>query len=198
MTQNIYSIGHGHKTASEFINELRSFGIQYLIDVRSSPFSKWAPHFNKGSIEFLLKDCDIRYVYMGDTIGGRPQSPDCYDENGYFDYKKMAMVPTFITGLKRLVNANEGGYKIAVMCSESDPAMCHRSKLIGRELFFGHHIVMQHITAPEKCTSEIDLLEQLTKGHWTINPMFEELNEPPFFKSRNAYKDNQENEEEHD
>ena len=66
----IYSIGHGHKTKEEFISELQSFKIQYLIDVRTNPFSKWAPNFNQGYIEYMLKEASIIYAYMGDTIGG--------------------------------------------------------------------------------------------------------------------------------
>ena len=90
MPSSIYSIGHGQKSTDEFISELRSFDIQYLIDVRSSPFSKWAPQYNRGTIEDFLKQNGIIYLYMGDVIGGRPQNDSCFDSDGYFDYKKMA------------------------------------------------------------------------------------------------------------
>ena len=43
----LYSIGHGNKTIEEFEEELRSFGIQYLIDVRTKPYSEWNPSFNQ-------------------------------------------------------------------------------------------------------------------------------------------------------
>jgi uncharacterized protein (DUF488 family) len=185
----IYSIGHGTKSIEEFIEELRSFNIDYLIDVRSVPFSRWASQFNQGVIEHWLKQAGIKYAYMGDAIGGRPLNDNCYDEEGYFDYKKMAMEAVFQKGLQRLVNANNKRCMVAVMCSEAEPSECHRSKLIGRELYFNHDIEMQHIVASHKCVSQKEIMQQLDAqyGGWPYgNLMAEPV--PPYFKSRKAYK----------
>lgn len=74
------------------------------------------------------------------------------------------------------------------MCSESDPSLCHRSKLIGRELYDKYHINMKHIIEPYKCIDECSLIIALTKGGWNPNSLFGE--EPiPHFKSRKAYKE---------
>lgn len=198
MPSTLYSIGHGHKTVDELINELHSFSIQYLIDVRSSPFSKWAPHFNRGVIEQIFKNTGIIYYYMGDSIGGRPLCDDCYDENGFFDYKKMAEAPVFKKGLQRLINANTKGYKVAVMCSESDPSLCHRSKLIGRELLSEHGIDMNHIIAPNKTKSEEEIIIELTNGGWDPHSLFFDNDKIPYFKSRKSYKTKPEMVEEYD
>ena len=185
---NIFSIGHGQKTPEEFISELKSFDIQFLIDVRTSPFSKWATHFNKGLIESLLSKHQIRYAYWGNIIGGRPLDDSCYDEEGFFDYKKMAQVQEFKDGLSRLVTAETNGHIVAIMCSESDPLQCHRSKLIGRELYFNYDINMQHIIAPNKMILETQILTGLTNGSWLPEGGLFGAYEPPFFKSRKAYK----------
>lgn len=198
MHSTLYSIGHGHKTAEELINELHSFSIQFLIDVRSSPFSKWVPHFNRGVIEQVFKNTDIKYFYMGDRIGGHPLNDGCCDENGYFDYKKMAEVPIFKEGLQHLINANRIGYKVAIMCSESDPSQCHRSKLIGRELLSEHNIEMYHIIAPHKIKSEEDIITELTNGAWDPHSLFFDNDEIPYFKSRKAYNTEPEIVEEYD
>lgn len=188
MEASLYSIGHGQKPIEEFYNELLSFDIQYVIDVRSSPFSKWAPQFNQQDIAIFLKSHNIVYVYMGDTIGGRPDSDSCYDDEGHFDYEKMAEVPAFQNSLERLASANEQHLNVAIMCSESDPSLCHRSKLIGRELYDKYHINMKHIIEPYKCIDECSLIIALTKGGWNPNSLFGE--EPiPHFKSRKAYKE---------
>lgn len=189
MISFIYSIGHGQKSTDEFISELRSFDIQYLIDVRSSPFSKWAPQYNRGVIEDFLKQYGIVYLYMGDVIGGRPLDESCYDSEGYFDYKKMAEMPQFQAGLNRLVKANEKGCRVAVMCSETDPAQCHRSKLIGRELYFRNNISMEHIIAVNKSKTQVEIMTELDKGHgnWPEGDLFNEAM-PPYFKSRKNYK----------
>lgn len=188
METSLYSIGHGQKPIEEFYNELLSFGIQYVIDVRSSPYSKWAPQFNQQDIALFLKSHNIVYVYMGDTIGGRPNSDSCYDDEGHFDYEKMAEVPAFQNSLERLVSANKQQLNVAIMCSESDPSLCHRSKLIGRELYDKYQINMKHIIEPNKVIDECSLIIALTKGSWTPYSLFGE--EPmPHFKSRKAYKE---------
>ena len=185
----LYSIGHGHKTMEEFIAELQEFGIKYLIDVRSSPYSKWAPHFNQGIIENWLHQNNVRYVYMGDVIGGRPIDDSYYDDNGYFDYKKMAEAPQFKEGLKRLITANNKGILIAIMCSESDPSQCHRSKLIGRELYFTYDINMNHIINKGACISQTKIMIELTNQRWLPEGNLFGSCDPPYFKSRKAYKE---------
>lgn len=189
MTSSLFSIGHGQKSTEEFVAELRSFNIQYVIDVRSSPFSKWAPQFNRGTIEQILQPFGIFYVYMGDVIGGRPLNDSCFDTEGYFDYQKMAEMPQFQSGLDRLVKANEKGCRVAIMCSESDPSQCHRSKLIGRELFFRNNIEMGHIIAVNRAKSQVEIMTELDRGHgnWPNGDLFSPP-APPYFKSRKPYK----------
>lgn len=188
--QFLYSIGHGHKSFEELIQELLSFDISFLIDVRSNPFSKWASHFNRGVIENQLKGFPIKYAYWGDIIGGKPLDESCYDNDGFFDYHKMALMPQFITGLRRLIAAHEQHLKVAVMCSESNPSECHRSKLIGRELYFDADISMAHIIAPNKIRTQVEIMTELDqgKGNWPNGDIFNPFPDPPYFKSRKPYK----------
>lgn len=185
----LYSIGHGQKPLEEFYEELISFGIQYVIDVRSSPFSKWAPQYNQKEIAHYLRNNEIVYAYMGNTIGGRPINEFCYDDEGHFDYEKMAQEPSFKEGLLRLVNANEKKFNVAVMCSESDPSLCHRSKLIGRELYENFHINMKHIVSAGEFIDETHVIMELTKCQWTPPDMSLFPYPMPYFKSRKVYKE---------
>lgn len=185
----LYSIGHGQKLLDEFYKELKSFGIQYVIDVRSSPFSKWAPQYNQREIAHYLKSNDIVYAYMGNIIGGRPINDFCYDVDGHFDYEKMAQEPSFKEGLIRLVKANERQFNVAVMCSESDPSQCHRSKLIGRELYENYKINMKHIVSEGEFIDEVHVIMELTKGKWTPPEMSLFPDSMPYFKSRKIYKE---------
>lgn len=188
VNSSLYSIGHGQKTQEEFLAELKSFDIHFLVDVRTSPYSKWASQFNQGIIENWLQQERIRYIYMGDSIGGHPQNDICYDEEGYFDYHRMAEEPSFKIGLHRLVDANSKNCRVAIMCSESDPSECHRSKLIGRELYFVYQISINHIVAINKIVRQEEIMKTLTKGVWEPGGnLFGEC-EPPYFKSRKSYK----------
>lgn len=179
----------------EFVSELQSFGIKFLVDVRTSPYSKWAPQFNRGIIEKWLHEVGIKYGYMGDSIGGRPLNDSCYDDQGYFDYEKMANETQFKDGLLRLVKANTDSLPVAVMCSESDPSECHRSKLIGRELYFNFDLRMLHIVGIGKSVTQEAIMQSLSKGAWEpVGNLFGDC-EPPYFKSRKAYKNITEAEE---
>jgi uncharacterized protein (DUF488 family) len=78
----IYSIGHGNKKIEAFIDELKSVEVQFLLDIRSKPFSKWNPQFNQNELKFKLEENGIKYVFVGDTLGGLPDDRSCYDNNG--------------------------------------------------------------------------------------------------------------------
>jgi uncharacterized protein (DUF488 family) len=176
----LYSIGHGNKTFEEFEKELRAFNIQYLIDVRSKPYSKWNPSFNQDMLKCLLQRNGYTYVYMGDTIGGMPSDTTCYTE-GHIDYAKVKEKDFFKAGLMRLLTAAEKELRVAIMCSESEPEKCHRSKLIGQELM-KYGISLNHIVGVEKIQSQEMVMTILTKGLGTMTLFGEET-----FVSRKAY-----------
>lgn len=183
----LYSIGHGNKSIDELIHELRLYNIQYLVDVRSTPYSKFNPQFNREQLQIAINNTsNIVYGYMGDVIGGLPKNPKCYT-NGKVDYGKIRLMPFFNGGIDRLVNANEHGFATCVMCSEGDPKMCHRSKLIG-EALRERGIIMYHICQGHNgntiLKSQIDVIQEANKGNSILNLFGETQN----FTSRNTYK----------
>lgn len=139
----IYSIGHGRRFLKDLLNILARYEIQYLIDVRSVPYSKYQPDFNRNHIENNL-DHGIIYVFMGDLVGGRPLDKSCYDFTGKIDYLKQRSTEGFRTGIDRLKVAFEKNLNVCVMCSEVDPLRCHRSKSIAVDLL-EQNIDVQHI-----------------------------------------------------
>ena len=183
----LYSIGHGNKSIETLIEELKHFDINYLIDIRSKPYSKYNPQFNRNDIKFSLEKTNIIYTYMGDVLGGLPDDNSCYT-NGHVDYNKLKEKEFFKNGLKRLITANNKKIKVAIMCSESNPAECHRTKLIGEELK-KKNIILNHITR-SKQTKKIILKDQITvmlevAPNGTVNLFGEELT----FGSRKKYKE---------
>ncbi|MHC2992579.1 hypothetical protein OB13_13665 [Pontibacter sp. HJ8] len=177
----VYSIGHGNKPIEEFLNELRSFGIQFLIDVRSKPYSKYNPHFNKTELDLELKKAGITYVFLGDKLGGLPEDRSCYIA-GKVNYDLIKIKSFFKEGLERLTTANAKNIRVAVMCSESKPEECHRSKLIGQELL-KEDISMKHIIAPNRIKEQVIVMNELTKGKGTLDLFGNETN----FTSRKTY-----------
>ena len=194
MSSCLYSIGHGNKSIDELIHELRMYNIQYLIDVRSVPYSKFYPHFNQDSLKSAINASgDIIYGYMGDVIGGRPQDVSCYTDEGQVDYAKIRHLPTFIKGIDRLEKANEQHFITCIMCSEGDPKLCHRSKLIG-EALRDRGIILQHICHDHNgkpiIKSQIDIINEVNKG-LNLEDLFGDVQT---FTSRNVYKSVVENE----
>jgi uncharacterized protein (DUF488 family) len=177
----IYSIGHGNKKIEDFIKELNSFEINYLIDVRSSPYSKFNPQFNRELLKQELSNAGVTYVYLGDTLGGLPSDRSCYVD-GKVEYDLIKEKEFFKEGLQRLITANEKNLNVAVMCSESKPEECHRSKLIGQELL-KHKISMIHILSTIKIKGQVTVMNELNRGKHFIDLFNEEKN----FTSRKKY-----------
>lgn len=178
----LYSIGHGSKKIEDFIAELKSFEILFLLDIRSKPYSKWNPQFNQNELKFKVEENGIKYVYAGDKLGGLPEDRTCYDYDGKVVYDLIKEKDFFKEGLERLTTANEKHIKLAIMCSESKPEECHRSKLIGQELL-KKEISMKHIISDKIIKSQETVMIELTKGQGTVDLFGNTIN----FTSRKSY-----------
>ncbi len=129
----IYTIGHSSITADRFVSLLRLYEVDAVVDVRSHPASKFAPHFGRRSLAPLLRSTNVRYAFMGDQLGGRPTNSQFYDEQGHVLYGEWSASPQFKEGLDRLRQAAMK-QRLALMCSEESPLLCHRHLLIARAL----------------------------------------------------------------
>ena len=158
--QRIHTIGHSSTDPAPFLDALRANAIARLVDIRSYPSSRFAPQFNRPSLQADLTAAGIQYHFLGNLLGGRPTGADLYDEEGHVLYWKVARTPDFRDGLDQLVRmaARE---PTAIMCSEEDPAECHRRLLVGRVLMTEGHTIT-HIRAGGAC--EADSLERLPQA----------------------------------
>jgi len=128
----IYSIGYAIHTIESFINTLKKFNITAIADVRSQPYSKFKPEFNRENLKQALINNGIEYVFLGDNIGARIEAPECY-KNGKADYHLISKRPLFQKGVGRILKGMKK-YSIAIMCAEKDPINCHRTILICKHL----------------------------------------------------------------
>ena len=159
----LYTIGHGNRKPEDFLALLKDFNIECLIDVRSQPYSKFNPQFNQNDLKFFLERNGIKYVFMGDTIGGRPKDTSCYDNEGKVDYEAVKTKEFFLNGIDRLKTAYDKDINVVIMCSESKPCECHRSKLIGKVLITDN-IVLKHIDEKGKLKDQSTVINELNKG----------------------------------
>jgi len=129
----VFTIGHSSHSLDTFLDLLRRQQITCVVDVRSSPHSAYAPHFNKSGVERSLIAQGIRYVFLGDKMGGKPEGQAFYDDEGHVLYYRLAQSERFQQGINDVMREVQA-YRVALLCGEEDPTECHRRVLIGRVL----------------------------------------------------------------
>jgi uncharacterized protein (DUF488 family) len=163
---SVFTVGYGARTLEEFTAVLQTNAIEYLIDVRTAPFSKFKPEFSKDLLQYHVERVGIRYLFMGDTLGGQPKDPVCHTD-GKVDYDKVRAQPFFQNGLERVRKAFDQQRRVALMCSEGRPEQCHRSKLIG-EALTAAGIPVCHIDEDGRLLTQAQVINRLTQGQMDL------------------------------
>lgn len=162
----IFTIGYGSRAPEDFVRVLKAHNIEYVLDIRSAPYSRFKPEFSRNALEAALRLHSIHYVYLGDKLGGRPEDRDCYvdDKVVYARVKEKAF---YREGIARIQAAHHQGLRVALMCSEGKPEECHRSKLVGESLSeLG--IPVAHIDENDGVRMQADLVLELTDGQLSL------------------------------
>src|SRR5437660_3631630 len=144
MAEAVYTIGHSTQTLTKLLDLLKQHAITAVCDVRSQPYSRLNPQFNREPFRDTLRGQHIAYVFLGKELGARSDDKSCYC-NGQVQYDRLARTDAFKRGLERV---REGCqlYRVVLMCAEQDPLECHRTILVGRHLVDqGVHV--RHILA---------------------------------------------------
>lgn len=128
--KTIWTIGHSTHKLEEFIDMLKSFQIELVVDIRSFPGSRKFPQFNKEALEISLPQNNIQYFHLRNLGGRRKANPDSKNTSwrhiafrGYADYMET---DAFKEGIKELENLAIK-HRTSFMCSEAVWWRCHRS-----------------------------------------------------------------------
>jgi len=151
----VFTVGHSNHSAEKFIRLLKRYGIEILIDTRSRPYSGYAPRFDARALEAALLRQGISYLFLGEELGGMPEGEEYYDTKGRVDYALVGRSRPFLDGISRL----EGEIRtrtVALLCSEEDPARCHRRLLVGRALE-ERGIPLRHVRGDGSIRTESEL-----------------------------------------
>ncbi len=159
-----FTIGHSNHSADKFTGLLKKHGIETVADVRSHPYSRHAPHFNARALEAFLSRYGIGYLFLGAELGGRPGNREFYDATGRVDYRLVGCSVLFLEEISRLEQEIEV-QAVALLCSEEDPARCHRRLLVGRSLE-KQGITVRHIRGDGSIQSE----DEMNGGHPALFP----------------------------
>jgi len=133
MSHHLFTIGHSAMEPDVFLKLLQQFEITLVMDVRSRPRSQRFPQFDQIELEGTLREAGIRYLSLGEELGGRPEDPKGYRSDGLVDYRARRKSRTFATGVERVLAELERS-DLALLCAEEDPLSCHRFLMICPEL----------------------------------------------------------------
>jgi len=165
----LYTIGHSNFSTEELVERLRAHDIGVLVDVRSKPFSRYNPHFNRYVLSEDLRKAGIPYVWLGHSIGGVPDDPALLTQ-GKPDYDKIRASEAYQHGLEQLrkgmgLNAHLG--ELAIMCGEQDPTGCHRRRLIGADMV-EEGVELAHIMRDGSVVPEHEIRERLGENQPSV------------------------------
>jgi uncharacterized protein (DUF488 family) len=132
MNQTIYTIGHSNTGSEHLQSLLDRHGITAVADVRSRPYSRFNPQFNREALATVLKNFGRNYFFLGQELGARSEDLACY-RDGRAQYALIAQTALFKRGIECLLAKMEN-FRIAILCAEKEPLSCHRSILISRYL----------------------------------------------------------------
>lgn len=174
-SRRIYTVGHSNHTRSRLLDLLRQHGVTTVADVRSAPYSRFAPQFSKEPLRHSLRSEGIKYVFLGRELGARSSDPSCY-EGGRVQYERLARTEPFHAGIDRLVRGSHVE-TVAILCTEKDPLDCHRTLLVSRSLV-EHGLSVDHILADGSLESyEDSMLRLLDKTNQPAPDFFTTLDE---------------------
>ena len=159
---SVCTVGHSNHPAEVFLGLLLRHGIEEVVDVRSSPYSRYNPQFNRKALQAALAAAGVGYVFMGEELGGRPANPSCYDSEGRVQYDRLAETEAFNAGIRQVVRRT-GERRVALMCSEKEPLDCHRTLLIAQVLT-ARGIAVAHILADGDLESHAAAMDRLLDG----------------------------------
>lgn len=160
MEKVILSVGHSQHKTEYFIKMLKDHQVNYVLDVRSVPYSRFASDYNRENIKRLLLSRGIQYSFMGDFFGARPADKGLYSAEGYLDFEKVKRSSRFLEGFENVLKGMKQGNRIAFMCTEKDPINCHRAILVTRA-FADAGIRVEHIMADNTVQTQEDLDRRL-------------------------------------
>jgi uncharacterized protein (DUF488 family) len=158
----IYTIGHSNHEIDTFINLLIASKIDMVVDVRSAHFSKMYPHFNRDSLQTVLNDKNIGYLFLGDLLGGRSRNRSDY-EDGHVVYARLAAKDEYKATIKRVLDGS-AKFQVALMCSEKEPLDCHRTLLVSQSLNL-FDVQISHIHADGRIETQSEALDRLLRNY---------------------------------
>lgn len=173
-THGLFTIGHSNLDPAAFLESLQKYEISILADVRSRPRSFRFPQFNQDALSESLSSSAVKYLFLGEELGGRPEDPKAYRADGLVDYRARRKSRGFQMGLEHILSALQE-HCVAIMCAEEEPLACHRFLMICPELVvagFQPQHIRRGATIETQVEAEDRLLALNNFGDVTTSSLF--------------------------
>lgn len=161
----IYTLGHSNYPFDKFIEILKKYDINCVVDIRSTPYSKYNTQYNKEFLHETLKNLGYTYIYMADEFGAKRKTKVSYNDEGYADFDKVILEDEFKRGIERLKVGCSKNYKIVLLGAMQEPIRCHRAILLGKELI-KEGFDVKHIMHEGDLKVQSELEEQLLEKYF--------------------------------
>ena len=126
----VFTLGHSTLPIERFIQLLKTYGIECLLDIRTVPKSRHNPQFGSEALAQSLAQASIGYRLLP-ALGGLRHARKDSDNGGWRNksfrgYADYMQTDEFQEGLRILMELS-GERRVAIMCAEAVPWRCHRS-----------------------------------------------------------------------
>ena len=153
MITTLYTIGHSNHPLGHFLWLLRTHGIETLCDVRTTPYSRFHPQYNRQGLQRAVEAEGVAYLFLGQALGGKPKASG-YPEEMEARFAVIAGTAEFRDGMARLLDEARRR-RTAILCAEREPARCHRALLVCAHL--PADVTACHILADGSLGAQADL-----------------------------------------
>lgn len=161
----IFAIGHSNYPYEKFLNMIKKYNINCIVDIRKTPYSRYNIQYNREYLSKKLKEDGYLYIHMGKEFGVKRDTIDSYNDEGYSDFEKVVKEEVFLSGVNRIKKGLEMGYKIVLLGAMQEPIRCHRAILVGRFLN-ENGIKVNYILNDGTLVNQLDIEEQLLNKYF--------------------------------
>lgn len=157
----VLTVGHSNHEIHVFLGLLIAHSVHQVVDVRSQPYSRYVPHFNREQLQQALDEVRIDYIFAGREFGARSPDPEAYDDEGRVRYEVLRSTHGFERRILEVVTTSRAGRRQAILCTEADPADCHRAVLVAQSLHESGAVV-EHLHSDGRIESHSGFLDRIS------------------------------------
>lgn len=173
----LYTIGCSIHTIESFSDILKMHKVNVVIDVRSIPYSRHTTQFNTDNLKKAMNRNHIYYSTFSEEFGARRKEKWVYT-NDTVSFDKVKQLPVFINGVERIKKGLQEGYCIALMCTEKEPADCHRFSLVAKGISERIGVYSNHILYDGSVMTTKEIEQQLLKQYSIERELFDDNVDP--------------------